>query len=388
MVCEKLPRNTRHLFFSGLLVVMAGCSAGMPGDPCANGCADIADDFDPGPPPAPPAPPASLAVADYTAVSLGGGGGGGDGAMATGINNLGQIVGAITPTFMRDVAVSWTVSESAVVSRQVLGTLAAGNHSRAMGINDLGQVVGWYSDGSDRRPFVWTADGGMLDLGVPTGFPGANAYDINDAGQVAGVIFPRLDGVWEVSFNGRFMVWTVDQRGMPTSEQDMGTLGGEHAAALGINSSGKAAGTSYRDDLLRPTGLIWSASEGILELDGFTEVVAINDFDELAGNSEGRDSGFFWSPADGFMEIPEGIPADLNNSSQVVGTTFSTIDDGIGAASSAFIWETGEAKVLPPPPPTEIGWHSYHATAINDAGWVVGYSAPDWQAIVWIPNTP
>jgi hypothetical protein len=116
-------------------------------------------------------------------------------------------------------------------------------------------------------------------------------------------------------------------------------------------------------------------------LDGFREAVAINDFGEVAGNYDTLDQGFYWSPSDGFVDIPEGIPADLNNSRQVVGTT-------IIGSPSAFIWEDGEAKALPIPPAAENQWQAYHATAINEAGWVVGYSTPDWQAILWVPNSP
>ena len=342
------------------------------------------------PPPPPPAPPASLAIADYTVISLAGGRGGEDGALASDINNLGQIVGTTNPTFgsvtfitSQDVAVLWTISGSELAMTQSLGTLTGGSLSRATAVNDVGQVVGWSSDGSTRRPFVWTAGSGMVDLGIPPSFPAAIANDINDSGQIVGAIFPTVDGTWDPWFSSRFMVWIVDQNGKPTAELDLGTFGGENAAAFGNNSLGNVAGTSYRDesDGGRGVGLVWAEPNNVVELDNYTEIIAINDFGEIAGNYDTQDQGFYWSPDDGFVDIPEGIPSDLNNSRQVVGTTL------IGSPS-AFIWEDGETKALPPPPVTEIGWQAYHATAINEAGWVVGYSTPDWQAILWVPNSP
>jgi probable HAF family extracellular repeat protein len=335
------------------------------------------------PPPPPPAPPASLAVADYTVISLAGGRGGDEGALAYDINNHGQIVGAIDPTFFRGTAVLWTISGSEVLSTQNLGTLPGGSDSHAKAINDVGQIVGWSSDGSTRRPFVWTAGSGMVDLGIPPSFPAAIANDINDSGQVVGAIFPSVDGTWDPWFSSRFMVWTVDQNGNPIAELDLGTFGGENAAAFGNNSLGYIAGASYRDDSegFRGVGLVWAEPNSEVELDGFTEVFAINDFGEVAGNYDTLDRGFFWSSDDGFVDIPEGIPSDLNNSRQIVGTT-------VIGSPSAFIWHDGETRALPPPPATEIGWQSYHATAINEDGWVAGYSAPDWQAILWIPNSP
>jgi probable HAF family extracellular repeat protein len=336
----------------------------------------------PPPPVSPPPPPVGLEFADYTAISIAGGTLEAD-AMATDINNLGQVVGATGPNITNSDAVLWGLLGTEVVSTQSLGTLAGGEHSRAMAINDIGQVVGWSSDGSTRRPFVWSAGNGMVDLGIPPSFPAAIANDINESGQVVGAIYPVLDGgAWTYVFNSRFMVWTVDEDGIPLAESDQGTFGGLNAAAFANNNAGLVAGASYREsDYLRPVGLLWSEPNGPVEIGDPMEVVAINDFDEAAGFSLEEFQGYYWSTTDGIIDIPEGLAADINNSGQVVGATTDLFE-------SAFIWEDGEAMFLPPPPLQENRWQRYYATAINDAGWVVGYSTPDWQAILWVPNSP
>ena len=52
----------------------------------------------------------------------------------------------------------------------------------AYAINDLGMVVGE----SGGHAFVWTATGGMQDLGTLPGFNGSVASAINNLGQVVG----------------------------------------------------------------------------------------------------------------------------------------------------------------------------------------------------------
>jgi probable HAF family extracellular repeat protein len=64
-----------------------------------------------------------------------------------------------------------------------LGDLPGGqNHSYANDINSSGQVVGYSFTLPGERPFLWTSDGGMIELGVLTG----EASAINDQGQVVG----------------------------------------------------------------------------------------------------------------------------------------------------------------------------------------------------------
>ena len=107
-------------------------------------------------------------------------------ALATAINNAGQIVGYVQ---------SWTGAPRAALwsgaSFTDLGTLSGGTESAANAINELGLVAGastftspWF------HAFQWTAGQGMTDLGAPPGpllqGPTSDAFGINDPGDIVG----------------------------------------------------------------------------------------------------------------------------------------------------------------------------------------------------------
>jgi probable HAF family extracellular repeat protein len=75
-----------------------------------------------------------------------------------------------------------------------LGTLNGSSHSIGFGINDRGEVVGESGTGADLRAFVWTAQGGIVDLN--SFFPGADfqlvrGINVNDRGQILAVGRPK-----------------------------------------------------------------------------------------------------------------------------------------------------------------------------------------------------
>jgi probable HAF family extracellular repeat protein len=105
---------------------------------------------------------------------------------AFGINDFGQICGSgylngavevRAYRFSPGVDGAWPVVDD-------LGTFA-GNYSSARAINDLGEVAGLSHDANGtQRAFVWTAEGGMVDIGDLGGR--AFATGINNLGQVTG----------------------------------------------------------------------------------------------------------------------------------------------------------------------------------------------------------
>ncbi|MGC5220963.1 hypothetical protein ACPW96_00025 [Micromonospora sp. DT81.3] len=98
------------------------------------------------------------------------------------MNALGHVTGSTQITVENPIqhAVRWTASGGV----QDLGTLG-GAESAATGINDLGHVIG-ESDTADgsRHAFRWTQSTGMVDLGPPGEFSSPAA--INIRGQVVG----------------------------------------------------------------------------------------------------------------------------------------------------------------------------------------------------------
>ena len=116
----------------------------------------------------------------------------------------------------------------------------------------------------------------------------------------------------------------------------------------------------------------------MIEIDG-EEGLGINDNDEVVGWLPDTGQGFAWTASAGLTVIPNGIAMTINNSGQVAGRT-----DG-GSVQQAYIWEGGEAKLLPMPENRDFSW----AMSINEAGWIVGWSTDvngNEYANLWTPN--
>ena len=318
-------------------------------------------------------PPLATPGADYTVLQLGALPGHSR-AQANRINDNGQIVGwSGVPT--SQIAALWTVDAAGAVTVQDLGTLPGGTFSIAHGINNLGQVVG-LTDGvsGSRRPFIWTANDGMRDLGVPVGLVGGWAVSINDAGQVVGVFFPNEEG------GGTFGIWSVDADGIVLDERNLGNLGGESVIAFDNNVHGNVAGDIFFGATgggTNQTGFFWSEAGGVVEIDT-EEALGINDFDQVVGvRLSSGNNAYVWSAAAGLTEIPGGIASAINNSGQVTGRP--------NAGGSAFLWEDGELKTLPMPENRDFSW----GLSINEAGWIVGWSTDVDEidyANLWMPN--
>jgi probable HAF family extracellular repeat protein len=104
------------------------------------------------------------------------------------INNLGQVVGSSGTPGSGTRAELWSES----TGTRNLGSFG-GYYSGASGINDLGQVVGVsraYVGNSQEvgRAFLWSENTGLTNLGILGDDPGSQSFanDINNLGQVVG----------------------------------------------------------------------------------------------------------------------------------------------------------------------------------------------------------
>lgn len=149
-------------------------------------------------------------------------------SMAAGINEAGDVVGnstvSATPPFIDHAVVWWR--DGSVTD---IGTL--GFNTTARSINDHGEVTGFGQPcpGCPQRPFYWSAETGIVDLGTP---PGARsfAFEIDNHGRVAG---------WYESAPGvpHAFIWTL-----AGGKVDLPTLGGTISSTGSINARGQVTG--------------------------------------------------------------------------------------------------------------------------------------------------
>ena len=202
--------------------------------------------------------------------------------IASDVNDAGTVVGhsgydSIEPP---QVAVRWVdgVPEG-------IGTLPGGEHSHAEGINEAGTVVGWSMVGSSQHAFVWSETGGMIDITPTAHF--AQAYDVNEAGQVVGDLggraFVWADGVLtNLSVPAGFALsagFAINDAGVVAATVTTATGNSERLArwtpgvgwevlggdgelnqAWGINEDGQVVGKG------RPGGVVHVEGAGVLGL--------------------------------------------------------------------------------------------------------------------------
>lgn len=205
-----------------------------------------------------------------------------------------------------------------------LGTLGGNGTAQAFDINEAGQVVGYATTASLKyHAFLWEG-GVMIDLGtLPTGST-SQAFGLNNYGQVVGFAF---DGSAAGGARNHAFLWG---NGVMTDLFPEPA----HSVANAINDAGQVVG---QHNLNRP--YIWQDGE-FYELGGFS-----------GSNSWGYALG-------------------INNAGQVVGS--SPVNNGSdGLSQHAFLWEGGVMTDLGALP----GLPDSRAHAINELGQVVGFSS-------------
>lgn len=191
---------------------------------------------------------------------------------------------------------------------QFLGTVPGASSSHATGLNDLGQVVGY----ANNDHAILYDGSGMIDLGTLPGDTKSYATDINNAGTVIGV-----------SHGNNATRVFVYSDGVMTDLFGEGNIPGIHRSASGINASGAIVGDVYDDltDLsyafLSANGGIIDLNTRVpLAADGaagFTHLLAataLNDNGQIVGYGT-WDDGLGGTFTRGFLLTPVPEPASL-----------------------------------------------------------------------------
>lgn len=296
-----------------------------------------------------------------------------------------------------------------------LGALPGVNQSLPVWISDNGLIVGASENGlvdetadfPQLRPVLWDSARHIHDLGTFGGNTGW-ATAVNNRGQVAGYATNTIPEDLDVaSFMNGFLPAGQQVRASlwnGGSRRDLGTLGGNDAAAQAINEHGDVAGLSYTGtEINETTGLptvhpfLWKngAMHDLGSLGGTLSTPAsfafgpfgkfLNERDEVAGTSTlaGDETwhAFVWS-RNRMIEIGTfgGDNSEaffMSDQGQVLGRAEVTLDPFV---RHAFLWDNGRMTDLGAPAPCTRS----SALAMNSAGQIVG----DTGACTSDPNDP
>jgi probable HAF family extracellular repeat protein len=203
------------------------------------------------------------------------------------INDSGQVVGAMAVPGGNGQAFLYTPGSG------LTNLGAMGDRSLATGVNNLGQIVGWYGvDYADYpyRSFLYTVEQGMTDLSVPD----ANTYAgaINDAGQVAGY-FEGSDANDHI-FLYRPSLGTVD----------LGTLGVGDLWVTAMSEEGYVTGVAdYAGDRHDGRAFVYRPGAGITELGVSSLTYGVNDLGQVVGSLSGNAHAFVYTPGLGITDL-------------------------------------------------------------------------------------
>ncbi|MBX3259756.1 MAG: hypothetical protein KIS78_01930 [Labilithrix sp.] len=265
-----------------------------------------------------------------------------------------------------------TYARSLNASRQVTG------NGNAPGVTGL-------------RAYAWDPTpapaGTITNLGV---LPGSNDFSRGYAINAAGVVVGESDNNTSRAFRWEAGVMT-----------DLGTLGGASAVATSINDDGVIVGASSNGATSRAFKYVAGTMSALPSLDGSTttpsRATSINAAGDVVGysrNASGVTRGTMWR-ADGTIVNLGYLVAgslswafDVNAHRTVVGSAVVGVTPSNSSIYHPFLWDDGAMRDLG----TLGGFTHAEAMAINDDGWVVGYSGNFYNspttgaaaAVLWV----
>jgi len=198
-----------------------------------------------------------------------------------------------------------------------LGVLPGGASSNAVWITANGLIVGSSQNGQidplfsgfpEAHAVIWR-DGAITDLGtLPEGGYESVGFSANNHSEVAGLAFNTIPDPYSLGAPGFYPTQTRAFLWQQGTMQDLGTLGGNDAAAFFVNDRGQITGQSYTNTTPNPTTGLPTADPFFWEKGKMTDIGSL-------GGTLGSPSGF-------------------NNRGQVIGTSNLAGD----LTSHPFLW--------------------------------------------------
>ena len=272
-----------------------------------------------------------------------------------------------------------------------LGTLG-GTSSFANDINRNGTVVGSADNAAgQRRAFRWTALGGIKDLGTLPGDDWSSACCITDNGTILGTSGSSSGS----TTHGTTVIWSPD--GTITALDIPLLPGAPFGMASGFNERGDVVGW---DAVVVQHPWIWSAAQGKYDIatdipDGAHEgsPSGVDPNGLVLGTNNSHTAGclrapacwrpYFWSFASGYREL--GTPdADSTAVATALGWNGATAVVGwartFALGSRPYVWREGEGFTI-------LSSSDGYATSINARGTAVGAlwdpALSAYQATAW-----
>ena len=256
------------------------------------------------------------------------------------------------PSIWHERATYWAPSGSAAQDMGIVGNPDRGPGTLASAVNAAGTVVGYTWLGGQ----AFHTDNGSRAFRVDPGQPPtflqglsqhpSYALDINDHGVVVGCAWKpgALPGYPHLL---RAVRWAADG-----SVTELGTFGGPHSCAFGINNDGWVVGRAGVSAIGAEHAFLWREGSGMVDLGTLggsnSRAWALNSAGQIVGESTTGKPGdmphaFIWTPAGGMTQLPTlpgghyAVAEDIDDHGTVVGYGWSEDDE----AEHAIMWPKG-----------------------------------------------
>jgi probable HAF family extracellular repeat protein len=239
----------------------------------------------------------------------------GIGTIAFGINNSGDIVGALGNPYQY----GFLYSKGVYTTISVPGS----TQTWATGINDQGQIVGSYNTGHGFNGFLYS-NGIYTKISVPSAPDDTYVYGINNSRQIVGTYNTGSTGMFGFIYDKGTFTTLSDPLAAPAVPQ---------TAASGINNSGQVVGGFRSADGTADYGFLYSnGTYTTLSAPGasYTFAPGINDRHQIVGSA--GNSSFLYSDGNYTAFSYPGLGTQalgINNSEHIVGAIGVSFSSGV-----------------------------------------------------------